>query len=237
MYPGLVLTATVIMGGFISIFILPQLVDFFASFEMNLPIPTQILLGVAMFMKSYGIITVAGVIGLGFLWSLFVATPVGKPLWHRFLLKLPIVGDMVSYGQLARFSRNLGVLLGSGVPVSRSLEVTGQSLSSIPFKDAVLSLSKNLSKGKNIGETMEDKKLRVFPMLVSRMIRVGEKSGKLEDVLLYLGEFYEEEIDSISKNLSTILEPALLIFIGLVVGFVAVAIIGPIYDLTGSIGQ
>jgi len=188
-------------------------------------------------MKSYGIITIVGVIGFGFLWSLFVKTSIGKPFWHTMLLHLPIVGDMTTYGQLARFSRNLGALLQSGVPVTRSLEVTGQSLSNIPFQKAVIVLSKSLSKGQTIGDTMDEKKLTLFPTLVSRMIRVGEKSGKLEDMLLYLGDYYEEEIDSISKNLSTILEPVLLIFIGLVVGFTAVAIIGPIYSLTGSISQ
>jgi len=237
MYPGLVLTATVVMGGFIALFILPQLVDFFGSFQMDLPLPTKILLGIATYMKSYGIISVGGVLGVGLLLSLFITTPVGKPVWHQILLNLPLIGDLVVYGQLARFSRNLGVLLGSGVPVTRSLEVAGQSLSNVLFQKAVLELSRSLTKGKNIGETMEEKGLEVFPVLVSRMVRVGEKSGKLEDVLLYLGDFYEEEIDSISKNLSTILEPVLLIFIGLVVGFVAVAIIGPIYDLTGSISS
>jgi len=237
MYPGLVLTATVVMGTFISLFILPQLVDFFGAFQMELPLPTKILLAIANYMKSYGILTIVGIIGCAFLLSLFVATPFGKPIWHRFLLRIPLVGEMITYGQLARFSRNLGVLLGSGVPLTRSLEVTGQSLSSIPFSNAVLVLSKNLTKGKTIGETMEKEDLQLFPLLVSRMVQVGEKSGKLEDVLLYLGDFYEEEIDTISKNLSTILEPVLLITIGLVVGFVAVAIIGPIYDLTGSISS
>lgn len=237
MYPIFVLVATVVMGGFISIFVLPQLVDFFASFQTDLPIPTKILLGIATYMKSYGILTIAGVIGFGFVWSLFVRTAVGKPVWDGILLRLPIVGDMTTYGQLARFCRNLGALLQSGVPVTRSLEVTGQSLSNIPFHTAVLVLSKSLSKGQTIGETMDEKKLLLFPTLVSRMIKVGEKSGKLEDMLLYLGDYYEEEIDSLSKNLSTILEPVLLIFIGLVVGFTAVAIISPIYSLTGSISQ
>ena len=203
LYPGLVLTATVVMGGFISLFILPQLVDFFGSFQMTLPMSTRVLLAIATYMKSYGLVTVAGCIGLGFLWSLFVSTPIGKPLWHRILLHIPIAGDLIAYGQLARFSRNLGVLLESGVPVTRSLEVVGQSLSSIPFQRAVIMLTQNLTKGKNIGETMETKGLHVFPGLVSKMVRVGEKSGKLEDVLMYLGDFYEEEIDSISKNLST----------------------------------
>lgn len=237
MYPGLVLTATLVMGGFISLFILPQLVDFFGSFQMELPLSTRILLTVATFMKSYGVVTIAGSIGAMVVVSLVVQTPGVKPLWHRLLLHLPLIGNMIAYGQLARFSRNLGVLLQSGVTVTRSLEVAGQSLSSVPFQRAVIELSTSLDKGTTIGDTMEKKGMTIFPMLVSRMVKVGEKSGKLEDVLLYLGDFYEEEIDSISKNLTTILEPILLIVIGLVVGFVAVAIIGPIYNLTGSISQ
>jgi len=141
----------------------------------------------------------------------------------------------LSYGQLARFSRNFGVLLKSGVPVTKSLETTAETMSNLKFKNDLLEIGKQLLKGKNISEAMKDKKFAEFSGIVTKMVGVGEKTGKLDETLLYLGDFYEAEIDDLSKNLTNTLEPILLIVIGLAVGFVALAIITPIYELTGSI--
>lgn len=235
LYPGLVFSATFIMGGFIALFILPKLVDFFSAFEIELPISTKILLFVANTMKDYGLILAGGFLGISFLVYLIFQLPKVKPWWHKVILKLSVFGDLLAYSQLARFSRNLGTLLKSGVPVTKSLETTANTLSNLKFKKDLIEIAQILSKGKNIGDALEQKKFSEFPPLVAKMITVGEKTGKLEKTLLYLGDFYEEEIDNISKNLTTILEPILLITIGLVVGFVALAIISPIYELTGSI--
>jgi type IV pilus assembly protein PilC len=235
MYPGLVLSTTVIMGGFIAFFILPKLVDFFTSLEVALPLPTQILLGIAMMTKSYGIAIVIGVILLVSLFIALIQIPSITFAWHRFLLKIPIFGELLWYQELARFSRNFGILLKSGIPSPRGLEITSTTLSNMLFQKDIRIVADKLSGGNSIGATLEKQKFREFPAIVTKMITVGEKTGKLEDVLLYLGDYYEDEIDSISKNLTTLLEPFLLVTIGLVVGFVALAIISPIYELTGSI--
>lgn len=242
LYPGLVFSATFIMGGFIALFILPQLVDFFEAFEVELPLTTRILLFAAATMKNYGILLFSCLLVFMFLCSLVLQIPAVKLRWHRIVLKLPILGDLITFNQLARFSRNFGTLLKSGIPISRALQVTGDTLSNMAFKQALEQAEKNVTKGKELAKALETFHFSLlifnfllFPPIVSKMIGVGEKTGKLDEVLLYLGDFYEEEIDSISKNLSTILEPILLITIGLVVGFVALAIISPIYELTGSI--
>ncbi len=235
LYPGLVFFSTAIMGGFISLFVLPQLVDFFDAFDFPLPLPTKILLFVANVMKDYGIVIFAG-IGLFFFGlSLFVKLKPIKPYWHAFLLKIPMIGKLIAYGQLARFTRNFGILLQSGLPVDQSLEITSKTMSNITYSQVILKLSQSLKKGESLHTTLHEKKISSIPPLVAKMIGVGEKTGNLDTSLLYLGNFYEDEIDEISKNLSTILEPILLLGIGLVVGFVALAIIGPIYELTGSI--
>lgn len=235
LYPGLVFAATTIMGGFIALFILPKLVDFFSAFEIELPLTTKILLFFANTMKDYGVWLALGLLGFLFLTSLVLRLPKVKPKWHQLILKFPLFGEMLLYGQLARFARNLGTLVKSGVPVTKSLETTAATLSNLKFKADLIEIGQFLAKGKNIGVALEQKKFSEFPPLVSKMISVGEKTGKLDETLLYLGDFYEDEIDNISKNLTTILEPVLLISIGLVVGFVALAIISPIYELTGSI--
>lgn len=237
LYPGIVFFATTVMGGFISFFILPQLVDFFAAFNTTLPITTRILLFFANLMKNYGIIIITGLILSGLTGYWLIGLPKVKPKWHSLMLKFPLFGTLIAYGQLAHFSRNLGVLLSSGVPVIRSLETTSSTLSNLKFRNDLLEVTRALTKGKNIGQALEQKKYNEYPPIVSKMINVGEKTGKLDETLLYLGDFYEDEIDNISKNLSTTLEPILLLIIGLVVGFVAIAIISPIYELTGSIGR
>jgi type IV pilus assembly protein PilC len=235
LYPAIVLTTTIIMGSFISLFILPRLVGFFDSFEIDLPLSTKMLVWFSVFMKNYGAAFFLIIIFLIVVLRFVVRSNSVKPKWHTILLKLPIFGRMISYTQLSRFTRNLGTLIKSGVPITKSLEVTSQTLSNVRFRNDLEEISGLLSKGKSIGETMKKDKYDIFPPLVWRMIIIGEKTGKLDETLLYLGDFYDDEVDDISRNLSTILEPILLIFIGLVVGFVALSIISPIYQLTGSV--
>lgn len=235
LYPGVVMAAVFIMGGFIALFVLPKLVDFFSAFDIELPITTKILLFLANTMKDYGILIIGGLVLFLILAISILRLSKVKPWWHKVILKFPLFGQMLAYGQLARFARNLGTLIKSGVPVTKSLETTAATLNNLKFQADLKKINQYLIKGKNIGDALDNKKFAEFPPLVSKMISVGEKTGKLEETLMYLGDFYEDEIDNISKNLSTILEPVLLIVIGLVVGFVALAIISPIYELTGSI--
>jgi len=235
MYPGLVLSATVVMGGFISFFILPKLVDFFSSFQVTLPLSTQILLGIANIMKLYGVFILGGIIAAFFACVALLQIPQIKFLWHTISLKIPVFGELLLYQELARFSRNFGILLKSGIPSPRGLEITAHTLSNVRFQHDVRIIAQKLSGGNSIGATMKKENFQEFPGIVVKMIAVGEKTGKLEDVLLYLGDYYEDEIEGISKNLSTMLEPILLVGIGLAVGFVALSIISPIYELTGSI--
>ena len=234
-YPTLVFGATSVMGGFISLVILPKLIDFFSAFDIELPLTTKILLFFANLMKNYGLLAVVGVLITIFILSRILALPKIKPKWQALILRAPLFGRLISYGQLARFCRNLATLLKSGVPVTKSLLTTAKTLSNLKFSGDLDKVAQEITKGKNIGDILEQKGYSEYPPLVSKMIKVGEKTGKLEETLAYLGDFYEEEIDDISKNLTTILEPIMLLTIGLVVGFVALAIISPIYELTGSI--
>src|SRR3989344_418329 len=234
-YPTLVFIATVILGSFISFFILPQLADFFSSFEIELPIATKILLFFSTLFKEHGLkigagllisfITLRGLVSLSFI----------KPAWHNFLLKLPLLGNFISNVQLGRFSRNFGVLIKSGIPISKSIDIVAHTLNNLKYQKDLIKVGSYFTGGLSISESIEKGKFKEFPPLVSKMIAVGEKSGSLDDSLLYLADFYEEEIDNFSKNITTILEPLMIIVIGLIVGFVALAIVTPIYELTGSL--
>jgi len=235
LYPTVVLTATVLVSGFISYFVLPQLVDFFQSFDVELPFTTKILLFISTLFRDHGLLLgIIFILGFG-AWNMSIRSKWGKPLWDRLLLKLPIIGSFVSSSQMAQFSRNLGVLVKSGVPITRAVDVTATTLTNDLFIKDIAHISTYLTQGKNISSAIERHSFTEFSPLSVKMIGIGEKTGKVDEALLYLGDFYEEEIDNFTKNLTTILEPVLLLIIGAVVGFVALAIISPIYELSGSL--
>lgn len=235
MYPGLVLGSTSIMGTGIAWFVLPKLIDLFTSFEVELPISTRILMWTAFFMRDYGAYAMAGLIAFIIaIMALLQWRPI-KKYWHSVILDLPILGRLAKDGELSRFSRNLGVLLKSGLPVLDSLSITTNTLSNLKFIDDLNEIRESVKAGKSIFKSLNKEKYGEFDKLTVRMIEVGEKSGNLEEMLLYLSDYYDEEIDSTSKNLSTLMEPFLLLVIGLVVGFVALAVISPIYSLIGGI--
>ncbi|HDQ88532.1 MAG TPA: type II secretion system F family protein [candidate division WWE3 bacterium] len=234
LYPSLIIVAAIGMGGFITVFILPQLVEFFEDFGVDLPLTTKILLGIAKFMETYGIFVFGGIFAFIIGLSFAVKNQKIKLLWHRILLKTPIVGKIIALDQLSKFSRNLGVLLRSGVPISKSLSVTANTLSNLRFRNILNTIEEAVNDGSTIHEILLKGGYKEIPAIFTTMIKVGEKSGTLEESLLYLGDFYEAEIDDFSNNLTTIIEPILLLSIGLSVGFIAVAIVSPIYELTGS---
>lgn len=235
LYPTIIFVAVTIMGSFIALFVLPQLVTFFESFEIDLPLATKILLFVANIFKNSGVFIVFGFLGFVALLKIIINLSAIKPIWHALILNLPLMGNFIKDSELAQFSRNLGVLIKSGVPVTKAIEITAETLSNLKFKNDLLKIGRSLVQGSNISTAMDNKNFNEFPSLVYKMIEIGEKTGKLDESLLYLGDYYEEEIDNFSKNLTTVLEPIMLVVIGLVVGFVALAIITPIYQLTGSI--
>lgn len=235
LYPKIVLAATTIMGGALSLFVLPQLVTLFASLDTDPPLSTKILLSFATLMKNYGVFIFVGLLAILIALSFILRTSGVKPLWHMFLVKLPIFGKLIQNIELANMCRNLGIMLKSGLTVTVSLDAQYEATENLVFKDYLDHLRKAVEKGKNLSEEMESTKFKFVPAIVPKMIGVGEKTGKLEDVLIYLGDFFEEEADDATRNLSTTIEPILLLVIGAVVGFVALAIVTPIYDLTGSI--
>lgn len=235
MYPGLVLGATTIMGTGIAWFVLPKLIDMFASFEVELPLSTKILMWFAIFFRDYGLSAIVGLVVFLVVLMIVLQLRTVKKVWHTILLDLPIIGRIARAGELARFSRNLGVLLKSGLPMLDSLSITTNTLSNLKFIDDLKEIREQVKEGKSIFKSMDKKKYNEFDKLTTRMIDVGEKSGNLEEMLIYLSDYYDSDIDNITKNLSNLLEPVLLLIIGLVVGFVALAVISPIYSLVGGI--
>ena len=234
MYPTLVFIAIIGLGFSISIFVLPKILPLFKSLNVELPITTRGLIFIANLFATHGLVIsiwfIVFVIFLGwFLRQSFI-----KPVTHRIILILPIVSTIVKNLNIQRFTNTLSTLISSGMTVDASLQIIVESTQNRLYKNALQLLIAEVQKGKRMASVL-DHYPSLFPMLTSRMIAMGEQTGSLGDTLKYLSEFYEEEIDSTMKNLGNILEPVLLIFIGVIVGTVAISILGPIYQITGSL--
>lgn len=235
LYPTIVLAAVILVGAGMSIFVLPQLTDLFESLNVELPITTRILLFFSNLMKNYGIFIIAGFFALLALFRVAIRLPLIKPKWDMASLSFPIFGPLLENEQLTFFCRNLGVMLKSGLTITKALEVQYEGSSNLVFKDYLFRLRKSIDKGQELQKELSSNNYSRFSPIAVKMIGVGEKTGKLDEAFLYLGDFFEDEVDNTAKNLSVILEPIILIVIGLIVGFVALSIISPIYNLTGSI--
>jgi type II secretory pathway component PulF len=201
---------------------------------MDLPASTRALIWFTRLIELHGLSIFAGLlIGLaGFTW--LARQPFAKPVTHLWLLHTPIVKTISLNANLANFCRTLGTLLKSGLNIDEALEITKDTLDNHYFKKSLAKASARVRQGTKLSDNLADNG-RLFPRLVTSMVRIGEKSGNLEETLFYLADFYDNEVDVATKTLSTAIEPILLIAIGLAVGGLAVSIIGPIYKITGNV--
>ena len=237
LYPGLVIGASLIAGTLMAWYVLPKLADLFLSFEIELPLSTRVLLWIAGVMESYGGWITGSMVGLIVLIIFMLRVRAVRSITDSWLLKTPFVGKMVVDAEVGRMCRNLGTLLKAGLPVTEALDITADTIGNLRIKDDLLEVKSSISKGKSLFETLNLKKYSgEFPLIAVRMVAVGEKSGNLSEMLLYLGDFFESEVDNVSKRLGDLLEPVLLLIIGFMVAFVALSIISPIYSLIGGIG-
>lgn len=230
-YPAVILFSTFILGAALAIFILPKLIPLFKSLRVTLPLSTRILLLVTELIQNYGLFVILGIIVFFILALLFSRLKPVKTVNYYILLKLPVAGTISKNLNLSLFSRTLGTLIKSGVPIVEALDISADTLSNLIYKKEVKQVSLKVQNGKQVSTYLKTKP-KLFSATFSRMVKVGEKTGNLEESLLYLADFYEKEVDNTTQKLSTILEPVLLIIIGLIVGFIAISIITPIYQIT-----
>lgn len=233
MYPTVVLLAIVGLTVVVSRFVLPKIIKFFTSLNVELPLSTRILISGADFFAHYWLWLLVGVIVLVVGWNTMLRFTSTRLILHKFILSIPILGKLISNMNLALFCKTLSSLLNSGITIDQALQVVSQTMTSEVYKQEIINIYHKVLKGTSLADSISNKKY--FPSIVPRMTMVGEESGNLSEVLNHLADFYELEVDNTTKNLSAMLEPVLLIAIGLVVGFVAMSIINPIYDLTSQI--
>jgi len=234
LYPIIVIVAALSIGIGLSVFVLPKVIKLFQSITVKLPLSTQILMNFSNFMVQHGVLAVlGGIAGIFLLNFLFKSKPI-RPFTHAFMLKMPIFGPLIRNYNLAQFSRTMHTLLRSGVSIGEAYKICSDTLHNESYKRALLKVRDGIETGAPSSVVLEERP-KLFPPTATRMIAVGERTGKLEETYEYLAQFYEDEVDTATRNLSTILEPVLLIVIGLGVAFIAISIILPIYNFIGNI--
>lgn len=235
LYPSLVLSMALVLGAAISIFILPKLIRLFDAFDIVLPLSTRILLSIASVMDRYGIAIFAGIFLFIALSRAIIALSLVKPYWHRLLLSLPVLGEFFRDVAVTHFCRDMGVMLQSGLPLFEALTTEAAAMENRAVAKLASSLAQAVAQGRSLSAELSRPRYALFPPLAIRMIAAGEKTGRLAETFAYLEEFYAAETDRRIKGMTVIFEPLLLVVIGLIVAFLAMAIMTPIYSLTGSI--
>lgn len=235
LYPTIVLSMALLLGALISIFILPKLMKLFDSFDVVLPLSTKILLSIATFMQAYGIFFFLGVIGSIFLFRFIVNLSSIKPYWHSILLSFPLIGEFFRDVAITHFCRDMGIMLQSGLPILEALTIEEKVMTNRSFAQFVVTLLESVSQGKTLADELTQTQYKNIPPLAIKMISAGERTGKLSETFLYLEDFFEQETDRKIRNMTVLFEPMLLLFVGAIVAFLALAILTPIYSLTGSV--
>lgn len=231
-YPVFITLATLILSGLLTVFIFPKVMPIFQSLNVELPITTIILLAISNFLSAYGLYLIAGII-IGVI-LLMLATRYLSTFryWVHFsTLHLPIFGSLLTYYHMTNFCRTLGLLLKSGINVVEAVEITGATMSNDVYKLQCERLALVVKRGELISTYLTEHS-HFFPDFTAHLVAVGEKTGGLSSTLIYLSEMYEAEVADKTRNLSNSIEPILMIFMGLIVGFVAVSVITPIYEVT-----
>jgi type IV pilus assembly protein PilC len=233
-YPSVILSAMIIIGTLMFIFVIPSMLSIYEDFEGTLPLMTRLLIAITNLLVHQGWIVGSLLLLLLFLGSRVIRTPSGKRLFHRFILHLPIFGTIVRKINLARFSQMLHSLMTTDIPIDQSLVVTGNTLRNVIYRDALIATSEGVKQGATIASLLE-REPKLFPPVVTQMFAVGEQSGTLETITEEVANFYDEEVDQITSGLTAIIEPILILLLGGAVAFIASALILPMYSLVDQV--
>jgi len=235
-YPVGVLT---VAAGVITLLlwkVVPIFATLFAGLGVDLPLPTRIVIGLSNLIGSiFGLLILMGIIGGIVALKVWYGTPQGRYIMDAAILKIPILGVLMRKIAVARFTRTLGTLISSGVPILEGLDITAKTAGNAVVEKALQKVRKSLEEGKSLTEPLKESE--VFPGMVTQMIAVGEQTGAMDAMLQKIADFYEEEVDSAVKDLLTALEPIMIVFLGLVVGGVVISMYLPLFSLIGKLSQ
>lgn len=233
-YPSIVLIIMVGIGILMMIYVMPSITSTFKSLGSDLPPTTKALIAASDFMKNNTLLALGGMALSVALFIYALRTPIGKRVFSWIIIRLPIIGNIAKEANAAQMARTLSSLLSSGVDVLRALTITQDVVQNFYYKRLIATASERVEKGSPLSETFIERK-DLYPILVGEMIAVGEETGQIANMLKELAVFYENEVEHKTDDLSTIIEPLLMVVIGGTVGFFALAMIAPIYSIADSI--
>jgi len=232
-YPGVIMSVAVIAVAVLLIFVIPTFQTMFASVQLELPLPTRIVIGMSRILTSYWWV-ILGVIGLTiFGIARYYKTPGGRLQIDSLLLKMPVLGDVLRKSAVSRFTRTLGTLVSSGVSILDGLEITARTAGNMVIHNAVMESRQSIAGGDTIAAPLQRSK--VFPPMVISMIAVGEQTGGLDEMLSKIADFYDEEVDASVSTLLSLMEPVMIVVLGVIVGGMVVAMYLPIFDMVNAV--
>lgn len=235
-YPCVVIVAMIGISLFLAFFVFPQLIDVFNEAEVKLPVILSTVQFIVWATKIYYWYIIGGfvilIIIIIFLFKIYAV----RLAWHKLALRIPFVGNLVKELCLSRFSGNLHALLAAGLSIVKCLEIVARTVPNLYYRQEILKMAKELEKGHSLADSMAERP-KLFSSLSVQLCRVGEETGELENILIKIEEYYEERVNNVLANLSTIIEPVLLVIVGVAVGFIALSVISPMYELTQSFSE
>ena len=232
-YPGVIMGVAGIAIAVLLIFVIPVFESMFASVNLALPAMTRVVIGMSDFLLNYWWAVIAGAVGFVFLLKKYYATAGGKLAIDKLMLKMPVLGDVLRKSAVSRFTRTLGTLISSGVSILDGLEITAKTAGNRVISDAIMASRASIAGGDTISAPLQ--KSAVFPPMVISMIAVGEQTGGLDEMLSKIADFYDEEVDAAVSGLLALLEPLMIVFLGVVVGGMVVAMYLPIFDMINAV--
>ncbi len=231
-YPVAVICIAFVIVSALLVFIVPVFEEMFADFGSALPAPTQVVVALSNVLRHYWYFVVGAIILIIIGIKLSYRTEKGRRIFDRIKLRLPVFGDLIRKTAIARFSRTLGTMISSGVPILESLELVAKTSGNSIIEDSILKAKVSLSEGKNLAEPLAETK--IFPGMVTQMIAVGEQTGAMDTMLGKIADFYEDEVDTAVEALTSLIEPILMVFLGIVIGGLVIALYLPIFSLAGA---
>jgi type IV pilus assembly protein PilC len=233
-YPTMIIIVAVIAVAVILIVVIPVFSKLFAEFGAELPLATRIVIGISDMLRKYFWVFIIILVGLIFALRTIYRRDAGKLAIDRALLRLPVMGDLVRKTAIARFSRTLATLLSSGVPILDALETTAKTAGNKVVENAVTAARISISEGETIAGPLSRE--QVFPPMVVQMISIGEATGGLDDMLTKIADFYDAEVDAAVENLTSALEPIIMVFLGVVIGGIVISMYLPIFKIATIVG-
>lgn len=235
-YPSAIVGVSVIVITVLMIFVIPIFAHMFLEMsggKVGLPFATQLVIDISNFMKSNILFLIMGAAALVYAIKWYYSTPKGRLIMDRFFLKLPVMGDLIRKAAVAKFTRTLGTLITSGVPILEGLTITSKTAGNKVVEGAILMARQSISEGKTVSEPLA--KSGVFPSMVTHMISVGEATGALDAMLGKIADFYDDEVDASVAALTALLEPMMMVFLGTIIGFIVIAMYLPIFKMAAAI--